>query len=322
MLSYMAKQIDCVVCGSCAVDLVCRPVELEKPIGVGVLHETADPVVLTTGGITCNSGITMARLGLKVAVLSYIGDDEWGPVVRGVLQKEGIDDTAMTVHPTAATSTTIVAVDATGERSFFHCVGAPKELNGTALLDHLDLFSRSATMLLGYYSLMPNVESDLPQMFQRIRQTGCQTAMDTAGHGGTMKPLDRTLPHLDIYIPSFGEASHQTGLNDPYKMIEMYRNCGAPGLLGVKLGSKGVLLSPKAGDMVEIGVIAPPGKIADTTGAGDSFYAGLIAGLCRGMPAEHAGRLGAASAACCVTAVGGSAGGRSYEETARLAGIG
>ena len=62
-----------------------------------------------------------------------------------------------------------------------------------------------------------------------------------------MTPLDRILPHLDLYVPSLSEAKNQTGEGDPEKMIQRYRACGAPGLLGVKLGgADGVLLSEKA----------------------------------------------------------------------------
>ena len=138
-------------------------------------------------------------------------------------------------------------------------------------------------VLLGYYSLMPNLEGDLPEVFAAIRKTGCQTALDAAGDGGGMRPLDRILPHVDVYVPSHNEATHQTGLEDPRKIIEAYRSCGAAGLLGVKLGSKGALLSPAAGQYVSIECVTPPGPVVDATGAGDSFFAGLLTGLLKGL---------------------------------------
>ena len=53
----------------------------------------------------------------------------------------------------------------------------------------------------------------------------------------------------------------------------------------------------------------------DTTGAGDCFYAGLIAGLSAGLSVADAGRIGAAAGACCVTGVGASSGLREFKAT-------
>ena len=194
-------------------------------------------------------------------------------------------------------------------------------MDGRLFLDHIDLFARSRMALIGYYSLMPNLEGDLPEVLAAIRQTGCRTALDCAGSGGAMQPLDRILPHLDIYVPSLNEAVHQTGLADPRAILELYRSCGATGLLGVKLGSKGVLLSAAADEYIEIPAVSPPGAIVDTTGAGDCFYAGLLTGLLRGMDVRSAGLLGTAAGACCVTALGATAGIRDFAATAELAGL-
>ena len=125
LLSMTDKTFDCVVTGSCVVDLICRPEPFDQPIGAGLLHE-AEPVQLTAGGITANSGITLSRMGLRVAIHSLVGDDAWGPIVRRLFDGEHVAPDALTCHPTGATSTTVVAVDPTGERSFFHCEGAPK----------------------------------------------------------------------------------------------------------------------------------------------------------------------------------------------------
>ena len=102
-------------------------------------------------------------------------------------------------------------------------------------------------MLLGYYPLLPNLIDDLPDVLAEIRKAGCLTALDAAGDGGELGPLAPVLPHLDLYVPSFAEARHQTGEEDPRRIIAAYRDAGAAGLVGVKLGSRGVLLSPDAG---------------------------------------------------------------------------
>jgi sugar/nucleoside kinase (ribokinase family) len=316
----MTKEFDCVLCGSCVADLLVRPVPLETPIGGGkLLH--AEPIEVTTGGIVSNAGIAMARLGMRVAAFTYVGNDDWAALIRGRLENQSVDCRWLLTHPTAATSTTAVLIDPSSDRSFAHCVGAPKLMNKDLFLQHLDLFARSRMVLIGYYSLMPNLDPDLPEVLAAIRQTGCRTALDAAGDGGAMQPLDRILPHLDVYVPSHNEAAHQTGYDDPRKILDAYRSCGAPGLLGVKLGSKGALLSPAAGEYLSIDCVSPPGPVVDTTGAGDCFFAGLLTGLLRGLDAGRAGRLAAATGACCVTGYGATAGVRGYAETAQLAGL-
>jgi sugar/nucleoside kinase (ribokinase family) len=316
----MVKDFDCVCCGSCVADILCRPVPLDTPIGGGRLLHT-EPLHVVTGGIVCNAGAAMARLGMKAAAFTYVGCDEWARLIRGKLEDEGMDCAGLFEHPTASTSTSIVLIDPSGERSFAHCVGAHKLMDKRLYFDHLDLFARSRMALIGYYSLMPNLEDDLPEVLAAIRAAGCKTALDCAGSGGTMQPLDRLLPHLDVYVPSFNEASHQSGLDDPRAILKHYRDFGAAGLVGVKLGSKGALLSPVQGEFIEIPAIPPPGAIVDTTGAGDCFYAGLLTGLLHGMDVARAGRLGAAAGACCITGLGATAGIRNFAATAALAGI-
>jgi sugar/nucleoside kinase (ribokinase family) len=263
----------------------------------------------------------MARLGLRVAAFSYVGRDEWAAVIRQRYAAEGIDTAHLMEHPTQATSTSVVLVDPSGERSFVHCAGAPRALDKHTLLARLDLFAVSRAMLIGYYPLMTQLQGDLPEVFAAIRKAGCVTALDACGDGGTMDPLARILPHVDYYVPNEIEGAHQTGEEEPRAMIAAYREAGAGGFLGIKLGERGALLSPRPGEFVEIEVIGAPGAVVDTTGAGDCFYAGLLAGVLRGLGAAAAGRLAAAAGACCVTGVGATSALRGYDETAALAGV-
>ena len=318
--STVEKGLDCVVCGSCVVDVLVRPVPLDAPIPSGQLLRT-EPLVLTTGGIVSNSGITMARLGMRVATMTYVGDDSWAEVIRTQYQDAGIDTTQLLTHPTESTSTTAVLIDDCGQRSFLHAVGAPKQLHKGVFLDRLDLFARSRSMLLGYYPLLPNLLDDLPEVLAAIRQTGCLTALDSAGDGGTLQPLDRCLPHLDFYVPSHAEATNQTGETDPVKILNFYRAAGAAAFIGVKLGEDGALLSPRAGTFVEIPAIPAPGPVLDTTGAGDSFFGALLAGILRGLDAPEAGRLAAAAGSLCVTGLGATAAVGNYTVTSKLAGL-
>jgi sugar/nucleoside kinase (ribokinase family) len=316
----MDKSFDCVVVGSCVVDVLARPVSLSDPIGRARLIES-EPLELTTGGIVSNSGITLARLGMRVAAFTYVGDDEWAAVIRRRYAAEGIDTSYLLTHPERATSTSAVLIDPSGERSFLHCAGAPRMLDKEALLGRLDLFAKSRVVLLGYYPLMTRLQPDLPEVFAAIRAAGCSTALDAAGDGGTMDPLARILPQVDFYVPNETEAAHQTGRTDPREMIQAFRAAGARGFLGIKLGERGALLSPQPGEFIDVPVAKPPGPVVDTTGAGDCFYGALLAGVLRGLSPAEAGRMAAAAGACCVTGLGATSAIRGYDETARLAGL-
>ena len=312
------RPFDCIACGSCVVDVHVRPVDLAQPIGGGKLVRT-EPMQLATGGIVSNTGIAMARLGMKPAAFTYLGNDDWAGLLRQRYQREGLNANHLLTHPDAPTSTTVALVDEQGERSFLHAVGAPKKLDKRTFLDKLDLFRSSRAMLLGYFPLLPNLLADLPEVFAAIRDTGCLTALDAAGDGGDMQDLAPLLPLLDVYFPSFAEARHQTGCSEPHEILRVLRDAGATGLLGVKLGAEGALLSPTAGEVIEVAAVDPPGEVVDTTGAGDCFLAGLLTGLLKGLSVAESGRLAAALGAMCVTGLGATTAIDDYAEACRLA---
>jgi sugar/nucleoside kinase (ribokinase family) len=311
-------RFDCAVIGTCVADILVRPVPLSQPVGGGRLFHV-DPVEVTTGGIVCNTGIGLARLGLSVAAGSLVGDDPWGGLIHQRLASEGLDTASLEASPGLATSTTAVLIDPSGERSFAHHVGACAAMNLAWIRRQLPQLVRAEWVILGYAGLLSGLEPDLAAAVSLLREAGCRVALETGGAGGRLEDVAPALPAIDLFVPSLDEAAAQTGGGDPRAILEGYRDLGAAGIVGVKLGSRGTLLSPAAGEFHEIPCVPAPGPVIDTTGAGDALLAGLVAGIVRGMPPEKACLLGAAHAACCVTAAGATAGLRSFAETLNLA---
>lgn len=311
---------DCILIGTCTADVLVRPVPLAEPVGPGRLFEV-EAIGVTTGGIVSNTGIALSRLGLGVTAAGLVGDDLFGREVRSRLVAAGVEAGPLETHRTLATSTTAVLIDPSGERSFAHHVGACGGIDLAFVRRHLGAIGGHRFAILGYVGLLPGLERDLGAAIAAIRAAGPLVVLETGGSGGTLACVLPALPHVDLYVPSLDEARHQTGLSDPRAIIECYRGHGLAGIVGVKLGSRGTLLHSADGDWLEIPCIPAPGPVADTTGAGDSLLAGLVAGLAQGMPLGESGLLGAATAACCVTGVGATAGLRSLEETLRLAGL-
>ncbi|MDA1016450.1 MAG: carbohydrate kinase family protein [Planctomycetota bacterium] len=319
-MSHELRTYDCLVCGEVCVDLPIRSIDRHTPLA-DMDTVRVDPILPGSGGIVSNSGMAFARLGLRAAAFACVGDDIWADVLLKRFEAEGLDTSPMLRLPHETTSATAVLIGDDGEHTFAYHAGASRRFDRAVVESRHDLFEQAEFALFGYYALMPQLEQDLPAVLQEIRQLGCRTAMDSAGGGGGIEPLDRILPELDVYVPSFKEGHSQTALNDPRAMIEAYRRYAPDALLGIKLGDRGALLSPSDGEWIEIPPVDPPGSVTDTTGAGDCFYAGLIAGLVRGFSPADAGRIAAAAGACSVTKIGAIEGLRSFDETRQLAGL-
>ena len=313
----MEKKFDCLVCGTTVVDAIVKPVPLEDPIGKGgLLH--VGPLTVTTGGLVCNTGIAMQRLGLKVSAAGLVGQDIWGELISSTLSQEGVDISGVSRLKATATSSTAVLIDASGERTFAHHVGSCAELKSGFIYDNLSLFADSRYALFGYIGLLPGIELELCDVLREIRNTGCRVAIETAGDGGSLENIASALPYIDCFVPSITEATSQTGIEDPKNIIEYYRSLGAQGLVGVKMGSSGTLLSPMHGECIQVPCVIPPGPVVDTTGAGDSWLAGCLTGIIRGENEYRSALLGAATAACCVTGLGATDGLRDFDQTQKL----
>ena len=316
----MNRNFDCVVCGETCIDLTVRPVDRSRPLDAqGTLR--VGPIQTGTGGIVPNSGMAMARLGLNCAGFGCVGDDDWATLLVDRLKKAGMNTESINRFSGHTTSVTAILVDESGEHTFAFHAGASSRFEAPLITHKLEMFERTKYALFGYYGLLPQLEADLPEILRQIRLRGCKTALDAAAGGGTLRPLDRILPHLDLYVPSFDEARSQTGCEDPRDMIRTFREFAPQALLGIKLGADGALLSPAVNEWIDVVPCTPPGDVVDTTGAGDCFYAALICGFVRGFSVSDAGKLAAAAGACCVTKPGATAGLPDFKTLSRMAGV-
>ena len=108
------------------------------------------------------------------------------------------------------------------------------------------------------------------------------------------------------------EATALTGERIPKKMVAAFREHMPQGLIAVKLDSEGCYL-----DDGKEAVFAPAYKVkvVDTTGAGDTWFGGLLVALRKQMPLKQAAQFANRAAADCCTALGASTGVKSFDET-------
>ncbi len=84
----------------------------------------------------------------------------------------------------------------------------------------------------------------------------------------------------------------------------------------VKIGMKGALI--KRGDeVVHVGIMAAAKRV-DTTGAGDLYAAGFMAGLCEGLSLRQCGTIGAITAGKVIEVVGTTFGEEAWQHVFSL----
>src|SRR4051812_45345519 len=296
--------MDAAIFGLIVADLIAEPMDLRKPPAPGGLVIT-NSISLTTGGNVCNTGVAMAKLGMRSAAAGLVGKDVLGTAVTEKLRAEGVDTSSVFKTSDAQTSATVVAVEPGGERCFFHTPGATKLLDADAFRRCFPVFRYCKYVQIGYFGLLPALTPDLPAVLKELRAVAPHTkvALDTVNPPADRELLDPILPYLDVFAPSRTEAAALTGETDPAKMVASLRRQMKRGLIGIKLDAEGCYLDDGK-DAVK--VPAAKVEVVDTTGAGDTWFGGLLTGLLRGMPLDQAGRLANRAAADCCTALGAS----------------
>ena len=292
---------DVSVIGLYILDVLGRPVQA-IPAGGNV--EFIEEIRLTVAGTAGGTAIDCAKLGLRTRAVGAVGEDEKADFVIAALQKHGADTALMQRLPGVPTSATILNVRPNGERPALHQRGASDhfELTEAQVAQAIDapFVHVGGTGLLAKLDGAPTVA-----LMRAARAAGRTTTYDLiAAHGGTLALVRPVLPYVDWFIPSIEEAQAICGLTAPRDVAQFFRDLGARWVV-LTMGGDGCLV---AGDGVRLRLPAHDVKVSDTTGCGDAFSAGLIAGLHHGWDVERAARLAGAAGALVATGLGSDAG--------------
>jgi sugar/nucleoside kinase (ribokinase family) len=300
------KLLDVVVAGLAVVDIIGKPIDLEHPPKKGGLRQIED-IVLTTGGNVSNVGIDLSKLGFRVGAITRVGKDRLAQVLMQEYANHGVDVSGVTVDRDAQTAATMISVDRSGERTFLHTRGCMANFRASDILSQLNLIRKAKFLVFGYLGLVPEMERELPRLFRTVKErTGVKILVDTGGlpHRISKKEFRRFLSWVDYFIPSFEEAVALTGQKTAERIVDFLFDAGVRTMVGVKLAAKGCYIATRENAVyVRAKKIK---KVVDTTGAGDAFVAGFVAGMLRGFDPFQAAHIGNATAASCVTKMGAS----------------
>jgi sugar/nucleoside kinase (ribokinase family) len=269
-----------VVCGNMVQDVLVRAVA--EPIGWEA-STIVDAIEQHMGGNGANTSYAIAKLGVPVALMSLAGPDAAGDALIERLQKAGAN-TALVKRVAAQTSAVVALVAHDGRRALLYQLGASAES-----FDPLALPEGATHFHLAAVYRMRDLRTRGPAFLHAAKEAGISTSVDTQwDHEGEWWPvLAPSLPYTDLLFVNEDEGRQLTGLRDPAAVALALRDAGAREVV-VKLGARGCFASTGEGDFYSPALNV---EVVDTTGAGDCFVGGYLAGLYQGKPHREAAAL-------------------------------
>ena len=296
----MDGQCEVFCVGNAVADILARPVDHLAPPGTS---QRLDDAALGPGGNSINTGIALARLGVGVRIAAAIGDDRFGQFLRERVRAEGIDDSSLVTLAGAKTSTSIVLVQATGERRLLHLRGVSAYFSDQnldwGLVAGARLFHYASAFALPAFDGAP-----LERTLKHARELGCLTSVNVCWdvQGRWLPLLQPALAHTDFIFPNRDEGQQLTGESEPTAIARRLRSRGVKTVI-VKLGAGGCFVESPEGFFTSPGFAVHP---VDTTGAGDCFAAAFLAAICRGHSLAEAARFANAAGALATLGMGGA----------------
>lgn len=270
---------------------------VDKELSSKILKKTAHlNNKLATGGSVANAINGIAGLDVPTGYIGAIGKDELGFLFKTNMKNNGT--TTFLKETDLPTGCAVSLISPDGERTFATYLGAAVEMTADDLFPEyfkgFDLF-----LIEGYLVFNKPLIMAAAKM---AKAAGLKIALDLASYNVVESNMD-TLNELvndyvDIVFANEEEAKSFTGLTPAEALENLARRCE---IAVVKIGKEGALIQQ---GHKKVHVPAIGDKVIDTTGAGDYFAAGFLAGLAKGYDLERSGYMGSLLASKVIRVVG------------------
>jgi sugar/nucleoside kinase (ribokinase family) len=292
------------VLGAHILDVLGRPVETIPP-GQGSVR--LKEIRATAAGTAAGPAVDLAKLGASVRVIGALGDDLLGDIVAAAMARHGVDTAGLVRKKEAQTSATILPIRPNGERPALHVPGATRLFSRTDIdLEHI---TGSRALLIGAPDALAGLTGqELADVAKAASSQGALVAVDVL-HPGRPQDLERLAPLLgqaDWFLPNADQLLALTGRASLAGAMDDIMALGTRGV-AVTLGADGCLVATRQ-DPAAMALPALKVDVVDTTGCGDGFTAGMLAGLLLGADPVDAAWLGVACGSLVATGLGSDAG--------------
>ncbi len=293
--------MDILCVGQIAADVLLWPVD---KLDFTVDTTRIEGVKLSCGGDCLNTSIALQKLGFQPGLISMVGKDVFGDFLLRSISELGIPVGGICTHPQAPTTVAVVVINQKSDRVFYYLPGACDSFSFQHIAPE-EVQKAKLVHLGGFYQMRGFDETSAMQLMKYAKENGKTTAMDvTWNTAGNWDCIQKVLPYVDYFFPSYNEAKEIAGLQDVAAIAKKLRQMGAKNVI-VKLGKQGGYADDGTQPFFFPAFAVPA---VDTTGAGDCFAAGLLAGLAQGWGLGPCTRFASAVSAFGVQSVGATAG--------------
>jgi 5-dehydro-2-deoxygluconokinase len=262
------------------------------------------------GGCPANIAIGTARLGLKSALITRVGDEAMGRFIREQMEREGVTTSGIATDRERLTALVILGVrdDKTFPLIFYRENCADMALDESDIDEDL-IASAGAVVVTGTHFSRPNTAAAQMRAIRLAKAHGRKVVFDVdyrpnlwglLGHDAgeeryvrsdTVTELLRPiLPQCDLIVGTEEELHIAGGSEDTLDAIRAIRAV-SPATIVCKRGPMGCVVFPAAiPHSIEQGVKGPgfPVEVYTVLGAGDAFLSGFLRGWLKGEPLETA----------------------------------
>ena len=253
------------------------------------------------GGAVLNTAIVLDRLGQAAAMLSCMGEDLWAEQALVLMRQTGVNQDYIRMRPELASGLIFLAVTPDGERTMYSFRGANTQFAPEDL--PVQAFQAASILHISGYSLLETPQKDAVwAAVELAKANGVAVSLDTGLEPAllTRAELCRLIEKADICVTGPKEMKELYGVSSPEEAVIKLLSLGVR-LAAVKLGESGSLVADVQGS-----VFCPAFsvEVVDTTGAGDSFSAGLLFGWIHGLSLAASAVLASALGALATTVYG------------------
>ncbi|PZO01166.1 MAG: 5-dehydro-2-deoxygluconokinase [Hyphomicrobiales bacterium] len=287
-----SQALDVITIGRASVDLYGQQ--------IGSRLEDVTSFAKSVGGCPANIAIGTARLGLRSALLTRVGDEQFGRFLREQLGREGVNLDGLKTDPTRLTALAILSVES--DKSFpllFYRENCADMALEEGDVDEAFLATAKAVVVTGTHFAKPNTEAAQHKAMRLMRAQGGKVVLDIdyrpnlwglAGHAegdnryiasaAVSDRMKTVLPDCDLIVGTEEEVLIASGDSELLPALKTIRAL-SPASIVLKRGPMGCIVYDSAiPDDLEAGIVGKgfPIEVYNVLGAGDAFMSGFLRG--------------------------------------------